>query len=350
MKKILVIEDNAEVRENLEEILELYGYEVTTAEDGTVGVELALKDTPDLILCDVMMPKLDGYGVLNILSKKQRTADVPFIFLTAKIEKSDFRRGMNLGADDYITKPFYKDELLQVIETRLKKSERLRRQFDGTAKGWSAFIDEAKGYRELKKLSGDRNKRTFSAKQLIFSEGDFPRYLFFVIKGKVKIFKTNDFGKEFIISLRKSGDFIGYTALIKNENYRFAATALTHTEVSLIPKDDFLKLLHLNRDVASRLIKMLADNVASKEEQLLDLAYNSVRKRVAKAIVELHKAYQKEGKSDIRILRDDLAHIVGTAKESVIRMLTEFREDGYIDIEEGLIQVTDLEKLKRIPA
>ena len=121
MKKILVIEDNEEVRENLEEILELYGYDVDSAADGKIGVEKALKSPPDLILCDVMMPRLDGFGVLNILSKKSTTANVPFIFLTAKAEKTDFRRGMNLGADDYITKPFFKDELLAVIETRLKK-------------------------------------------------------------------------------------------------------------------------------------------------------------------------------------------------------------------------------------
>ncbi|MCB0555688.1 MAG: response regulator, partial [Phaeodactylibacter sp.] len=138
MKKILVIEDNGEVRENLEEILELSGYEVASAEDGKEGVEKALSNPPDLILCDVMMPHLDGFGVLNILSKKSSTANVPFIFLTAKAEKSDFRRGMNLGADDYITKPFYKDELLDVIETRLRKSEQLRKQFDRTELGLTA--------------------------------------------------------------------------------------------------------------------------------------------------------------------------------------------------------------------
>ena len=127
MRKILVIEDNLEVRENLQEILEISGYQVLAAEDGTMGVELAIREHPDLVLCDVMMPKLDGFGVLNILSKRPETSDIPFIFLTAKTEKEDFRRGMNLGADDYVTKPFYKDELLAVVETRLCKSERLRK-------------------------------------------------------------------------------------------------------------------------------------------------------------------------------------------------------------------------------
>jgi len=349
MKKILVIEDNTEVRENLEETLELSGYEVATAEDGNIGVQLALENPPDLILCDVMMPKLDGFGVLNILSKKPATADIPFVFLTAKAEKSDFRRGMNLGADDYVTKPFYKDELLQVVETRLKKSERLKQKFDRTSVGWSAFIDEAKGYEELKKLTETHKNQAFQKKALLFQEGSNPRYLYFINRGKVKVYKTNEFGKEYIINICKEGDFVGYTALIKKEPYHFAAAAMEETEASLIPKEDFQKLLYANKDVASRLIKMLADNVAEKEEQLLNLAYHSVRKRVAEALLLLHNRFEKEGKAKIHILRDDLARLVGTAKESVIRMLTEFKEDGYIELREGGIVVLDRGKLENMP-
>lgn len=345
MKKILVVEDNAEVRENLAEILELSGYDVLTAEDGTVGVEIALQHQPDLILCDVMMPKLDGFGVLNILSKRPETADIPFIFLTAKAEKSDFRRGMNLGADDYITKPFYKDELLAVVEMRLSKSEKIRKRFDKTEQGLSAFINEAKGYEELKKLSNERKVKLFKRREMIFEEGDYPRYLYFIKSGKAKVFKTNEDGKEYIISVNANGDFVGYVDLIKDAKYTESAAALEDTEVSLIPKEDFQTLLHANRDVASQLIKMLANNVSEKEEQLLQLAYNSVRKRVADAILLLH---DKEGQGQISILRDDLARIVGTAKESVIRMLTEFKEDGYIEIVDGVINVKNRHKLEHL--
>ncbi len=347
MKKILVIEDNQEVREILEEVLELSGYEVTTAEDGAIGAKKAIESTPDLIICDVMMPKLDGFGVLNILSRKPETADVPFVFLTAKAEKDDFRRGMNLGADDYITKPFYKDELLQVIETRLKKSERLKKMFDGTETGLSRFMDEAKGYEDLKKLSVDKKTKTFKSKEVIFFEEDHPKYLYFIKEGKVKLTKTNEYGKEFIISILDQGAFIGYTALIAEENYSYGATSMTEgTELSMIPKTDFLQLLLKNRDVSARLIKMLANNVIDKEEQLLNLAYSSVRKRVANAIIALNEQQQKSGETQISILRDDLARIVGTAKESVIRMLAEFKEDGYISIKGGVITVLDAERLK----
>jgi len=123
MKKILVIEDNPEVRENITEILELSNYEVVSAENGKKGVELALQQTLDLIVCDIMMPELDGYGVLHLLNKHVETYGIPFIFLTAKSEKSDWRRGMEMGADDYLTKPFDSIELLNAIETRLKKAE-----------------------------------------------------------------------------------------------------------------------------------------------------------------------------------------------------------------------------------
>lgn len=347
MKKILVIEDNEEVRENLEEILELSGYQVTAAEDGKVGVEKALTNPPDLILCDVMMPHLDGFGVLNILSKKSATSNVPFIFLTAKTEKSDFRRGMNLGADDYVTKPFYKDELLDVIETRLEKSERLKKQFDKTEQGLTAFINEAKGYEELRKLSDERKIKHYKRRDLIFEEGDYPRYLYFVKSGKAKVFKTNEDGKEYIIEICKEGDFFGYLDLLKEEKYTESAAAMEETEISLIPKEDFSKLLNANRDVASQMIKMLASNVTAKEEQLLNLAYNSVRRRVADAILLLH---EKQGEGNISILRDDLARIVGTAKESVIRMLTEFKEDGYIEVIDGAIKIVDPEGLRNMHA
>ena len=346
MKKILVIEDNAEVRENLAEILELSGYEVLSAEDGKVGVEVALKELPDLVLCDVMMPKLDGFGVLNILSKKSTTADIPFVFLTAKTEKSDFRRGMNLGADDYITKPFYKDELLAVIETRLRKSEQIRRKFERSENGLSAFINEARGFEELKKLSLERRVKHYKKRETIFEEGDYPRYLYFINSGKVKLFKTNEDGKEYIIDIVKEGDFAGHIDLIRDSKYTESASALEDTDISLIPREDFTALLHANRDVASQLIKMLANNVTEKEEQLLNLAYHSVRKRVANAILLLS---DKEGEGEINILRDDLARIVGTAKESVIRMLTEFKEDGYIEILDGAIVIKNRGKLENLP-
>lgn len=346
MKKILVIEDNLEVRENLAEILELSGYEVTTAENGKVGVQEARSVKPDLILCDVMMPELDGFGVLRILDQNPQTADIPFVFLTAKAEKDDFRKGMNLGADDYITKPFDDVELLDAIQMRLKKSERIKNSFDGTNQGLTSFISEARGQRELNKLSEDREIQRFRKKDFVYEEGQYAKRLYFIASGKVKTFKTNDVGKEYIIKIHKAGEFLGYQALIKEDKYQESASALEETELSLIPKEDFFALLYNNRDFSARFIKMLADNMESQEEQLLSLAYNSIRKRVAESLLVLQERFAKDG---ISILRDDLASMVGTAKESVIRTLTDFKNEGLIKIEGGSITIIGADKLEAMP-
>jgi len=122
MKKILVIEDEPEMRRNLTTVLRLEQFHALPAENGRIGIELAKKEKPDLILCDVMMPELDGYGVIAALRADPETAAIPFIFLTAKGEKPDIRAGMNLGADDYLTKPVAKHDLLEAIRSRLERA------------------------------------------------------------------------------------------------------------------------------------------------------------------------------------------------------------------------------------
>src|SRR5277367_5154986 len=140
MRKLLVIDDHDDIRENIAEILTLAGYAVFTAENGKRGVETALKENPELVICDVMMPELDGYGVLHLLRKNEATLNTPFIFLTARTERTDFRKGMEMGADDYITKPFDEIELLNAIEIRLKKNDILQSKYPVTEKAGSEFI------------------------------------------------------------------------------------------------------------------------------------------------------------------------------------------------------------------
>ncbi len=345
-KKILVIEDHADVRENLCEILSLSGYQTLSAEDGKKGVEKAIAERPDLILCDVMMPELDGFGVLHILSRNVATADIPFIFLTALAEKSDFRKGMSLGADDYIVKPFDDTVLLQTIEARLKKHERLReaanRQSGG---GLEHFINEARAMEAIQRLSEDREVRHYRKKDLLFQEGEFPRWLFYIEKGSVKLFKTNDEGREFILRIAGPGEFLGYLALLRDDKYQEGAAALEDTNVRMIPKDDFFALVYGHRDVNARFIKLLAGHLTDQEQQLIDLAYNSVRKRVATTVVHLFD----QGYREINMLREDLAAMAGTAKETLIRTLTDFKSEGHIDIRDGVIVVLKPEKLRNMP-
>ncbi len=345
-KKILVIEDHADVRENLCEILTLSGYEAISAKDGKEGVEKAISEHPDLILCDVMMPELDGFGVLHILSRNAATADIPFIFLTALAEKSDFRKGMSMGADDYIVKPFDDTVLLQTIEARLKKHERLRQAANRQSGGsLEHFINEARAMEAIQRLSENREVRHYRKKDLLFQEGEFPRWLFYIEKGRVKLFKTNEEGREFILRIAGAGEFLGYLALLREDKYQEGAAALEDTSVRMIPKEDFFALVYGHRDVNARFIKLLAGHLTDQEQQLIDLAYNSVRKRVATTIIHLYDHNFRE----INMLREDLAAMAGTAKETLIRTLTDFKSEGLIDIREGVIVVLKPDKLRHMP-
>lgn len=350
MDKILIIEDNTEVRENLSEILELSGYEVSAAENGKVGVEVALNDVPDLILCDIMMPELDGFGVLRILSKNPKVANIPFIFLTAKAEKEDFRRGMGLGADDYITKPFDDVELLDTIEMRLKKSEKLRSSFDGSTESVNQFFREAKAQSEMLQLTENRESRQYRTRDEIYREGQNARWLFFVSSGRVKTYQTNDYGKEFITHLYGAGEFFGYLPLLQEKPYADSAAAVEDAEIMLIPREDFINLMHSSRDIASNLIKILAGQVVENEHLLLQLAYGSVRDKVAATLATLfHKYKDDDDKAKLSLLREDLASMAGIAKETIIRTLSDFKEEGLIDIVDHEIIIKDVEKLENLP-
>lgn len=345
MKKILLIEDNPDVRESTVDILELANYEVITADNGRSGIEQALACKPDLIVCDIMMPVLDGYGVLHILSKNPETAGIPLVFLTAKSEKADMRKGMNLGADDYLTKPFEGMELLDAVESRLQKSDLLKKEFTRNADGLDTFLHEASRFRELHDLS-KKKVRMYKKKTNIFLEGSWANVLYYINRGQVKTYKTNSDGKEFVTGIWGPGEFIGYMPLLgKKDTYSETATALGEVEVRTIPREDFLKLLYNNRDVAGKFIKILSNNLMDREQQLLQIAYHSIRQRVAEALLKLDSQNSK-GES-IGFSREDLAGMIGTVKETVIRTLSDFREEGLIKIEKKEITILDKDKLMR---
>lgn len=350
MKSILLIEDNKEIRENTAEILELANYRVTTAANGKIGVEVALKIKPDLIICDIMMPELDGYGVLYLLGKNNATANVPFIFLTAKTEKSDMRKGMNMGADDYLTKPFDEMELLNAIESRLRKHDVFAKEFNRNMEGLNDFFSKAKGIEELQQISANQKIKGVKKKDMIYLEGDSIAGIVFISKGKVKTFKTNEDGKELLTGIHNEGEFFGYLDLFENAEYRESAEALDDSEICIIPKDDFYKLIFSHRDVAAKFIRMLSNNLAQTEERLLQLAYNSVRKRVADALIVFHNRALKAGQTttNFTVTREDLASMVGTATESVIRTLSDFKNEMLIEISGKQIAILDLNKLMKM--
>lgn len=350
MKKILIIEDNFEVRENTAEIIELSNYEVLTAENGKIGVELALKELPDLIVCDIMMPVLDGYGAYHLLSKHKETASIPFIFLTAKSEKADFRKGMEMGADDYITKPFDGIELLNAIEIRLKKSELIKQQYSGP-EAINEFITNAQQTGKVQLTSDERELYTYNKKHILYKEGQRPRVMYHVISGKVKVSKTNQNGKELITNIYGPGDFFGYTSILKDVNYNDEAEILEETTLMHIPREDFIQLVSNDMQIAQSFIKIITQNIVEKEENLLNLAYNSLRKKVAFGLTQLYDKYKlNEAKLPIlNLSRENMAQSIGIATESLIRTLGDFKDEKLIDIQTGKVIILDERKLRNLP-
>jgi CRP-like cAMP-binding protein len=345
----LVIGDNRDVLENTAEILELSHYQVYAACNGKEGMEKALDNKPDLILCDIMMPELDGYGVLHMMQKNPDLQDIPFIFLTAKTEKDEIRKGMSLGADDYITKPFDPTDLLNAVEGRLKKAEAIRQHVQDGMASVHDLPDITRGEKALQNFLEGRHFDQFKKKQRIYNEGNHPIRLYFLQKGKVKIYKTNDDGKEFIIRIANEGEFFGYIALLEDAVYKESAEALEDSEIIALPKSEFEELVHSNGEVSEKFIKLLACDVSEKEEQLVRIAYNSLRKKVADALLSVCKKYKDaENRCAISLSRDNLAAVAGTATESLIRTLTDFKAEKLIDIVDGKIRILNLPKLERM--
>ncbi|MDV7139803.1 response regulator [Maribacter sp. TH_r10] len=352
MKKILLIEDNKDVRENTADILELHNFEVLTAENGLTGIEMAKKHLPDLILCDIMMPLKDGYDVLEDLGNTTKTKGIPFIFLTAKSDRTDFRKGMNLGADDYLTKPFEEHELIEAIKTRVRKNDFLRKEFSKNIEGINEFFQEAYNYLNLEHIEKEYRPKLFDKKDFIFREGDGAHTLFFIEKGSVKTYKSTESGKEFVTGIHKVGDFVGQLSLLNPKGtYLETAVAIDNTEAYAIPKSDFIHLINDNKDVSHKFMDIISTNLIEVQDQLVNMAYSTVRQRVAKALLSLHKkgVIKDSYYEGLDIPREDFAGMIGTATETAIRTLSDFREEGLITMGHARrIMLLDKERLQNI--
>jgi CRP-like cAMP-binding protein/ActR/RegA family two-component response regulator len=346
-KKVLIIEDNTDIRENIVEILELAGYAVFDADNGKVGVDLAMKNIPDIILCDIMMPELDGYGVLYMLNKHPETAAIPFIFLTAKAERVDLRKGMEMGADDYLTKPFDDMELLNAIESRLKKKEAQLNFYSKSLEQLNTLVAKSGGLAELKQIIQERKSRQFKKDQVIYYEGDKGNGIYLVISGKVKSMKLAEDGRELMTGIYAADDYLGIHAMLSGEAYSDTATALEDTILCLIPKDQLEQLLNLYPEVGREFIKLLAHDIREKEEQLLQLAYHSVRKKMADAILRLYRK-QSGTEESFKVSREDLAAMAGMATETVSRTLSDFKDEGLIEKKGSMITILDPSRLAKM--
>lgn len=347
-QKILIIEDNDDIRESTAEILELANYEVFQANNGRTGVDMANANLPDLILCDIMMPELDGYGVLYLLNKNPQTSATPFIFLTAKAERMDMRKGMEMGADDYLVKPFDDVELLNAIETRLSKKEKQERFYSKSIAKLTSLVSGNAGMKELNAMMQDRKVRTIRKKQIIYYEGDTVSGIYLVLSGKVKTIKLSEDGRELLTGMYGPEEYFGIPSLLLNEPYSETAEALEDTTVCQLPKEMLEELLNRSPDVARQFIQILSNDLLDKEEQLLQLAYHSVRKRMAEVLMRLCKLEKQDGEISLRISRDNLAAMAGMATETVSRILSDFKDEGLIERKGSLIGILDQSRLQQM--
>lgn len=344
MKSLLVIEDNIEVRENICEILELSGYKVLSAEHGKEGIEKAIKEKPDLILCDVMMPKLDGYGVLKILRANKLTNHIPFIFLTARVNKEDFRKGMGLGADDYITKPFDDTELLEAIEIRIARQDENEKTYTDPGKTWYQESVVNDWIAEYIKSATPRHYKT---NDIIYTEGSSANNMYYVAEGLIKEVLTNDEGKSFITGLFGANDFFGMTELIQNTQRKTLTSAIARTTIYTINKETMLHLLSSNRILSKYFLIMSHKQISDANDNLINQAYSSVRKKVAEALLRLDQ-FKVDGVG-VQVSREDLSMLAGVAKETLIRTLTAFKSEKLISSKNKTLVILDRQALIHLP-
>lgn len=347
MTKVLIIEDNTDIRENVVEILSLSGYDVFDAEDGTKGVALATKNQPDVILCDIMMPGIDGYDVFEILNNQDETKTIPFIFITAKSERTDVRKGMEMGADDYLTKPFDATELINAIETRLKKKQIQQEFYSKAFENIHALIAGKDGFETLKTTLEDRNVIRIKKKKQVYNEGERVKGIWLILSGKIKTTKLTEDGRELLTGIFDPEAFIATNALFSEGVYLDSAIALEDSQLVLFPNSQFEEFINLYPDVAEKFIKILSNQIREKEEHLMQLAYSSVRKRIAEGLLRFYRQRANKDNSVI-VSRNDLAAMTGTAQETVSRTLTDFCDEGLIEKQASVILVINEQKLENL--
>jgi DNA-binding response OmpR family regulator len=345
MKKLLLIEDDVTVRENTAELLELSNYNVITASNGKLGIETAKQEIPDIIICDIMMPEIDGYGVLEALSKNPSTLNIPFIFLSAKTEHKDIRKGMDLGADDYLTKPFEEEELLSAIESRLAKVAILKSYIKEETQ---EDEEKLKDLNDLRELFSKQELQYFKKGETIYEKDKHANYFYLVKRGIVKAHRLDNQGKELITELYKEDDFFGNHANDPQSSYEDYATAMEETQLYTVSREEFQKILAGNPRITMQLVEVLNNNLSELKKQLMDMAYGSVRKKTANTILLFAERIEKHPLKSIRISRADLAGVAGMAPESLIRTLSEFKKEGLIEIEGRNIKLLDSQALKMV--
>ena len=347
MARILIIMEHRENRHYLTELLKIAGYDVVWANSGTEGVQMVTSSHPDIILCEVNMQELDGFGVIYELSHNAVTATIPFVFFTNKFQKTSLRKGMELGADDYLFRPFDDVQLLNAIAIRLKKHETQRDFFKSQLPEPTESPLCVQGKLALDLMRDQSQFRKIKKKQILFYEGDKAIGIYFVHKGAIKITKIAQDGRELTVRIHSAGDYIGLNNLFSGQSHTDNAEAMSDCEISILPLHEFESLIEHYPDMAGKFIKLMSHESSQNEENLIRIAYDSVRKRIANSLINYFNTYCPEGQS-IHLSRNELANISGTTPETVSRTLTDFENEGLIRKEQNRIIIIQIQKLSNL--
>lgn len=343
-KNILVIEDDRLLAENIMELLELSGYRVVICYDGKNGFKKAVQEIPDLIISDIIMPGVDGYELFKALQQNQKTCNIPFIFLSAKADPGDVRKGMNLGADDYITKPFNEDDLILAVEKRLEKRALAFRKKNIPQKKSSEFQLE-----ELKKFFRTYGEQLEAEKhEEIFLEGRNATNIYLLEYGLVKTFKLDEYGKELITGISKVGEFIGFYSFKTPSSYPESASSLERSILYRLSYQEFVHMLKQNQDLTLEYAELLSTHLDILKSHLLEMAYGSVLKKTASTLLEFAQKTNGGSPPILKVSRSDMASVAGISTESFIRSLSSLKAEGIIDIVGRNIMILNLPKLQKI--
>ncbi len=350
MKKVLVITENTKLLNALSEILLLADYKVIPASNGKLGLEKALQDKPDIILCSTIMKGLDGFRILKMINQDHELSLIPFIFLGDLANQEELRKAMDMGADDYLPEPVDTTELLRAIEARLIKSDHEKLEYARIYNINALFNNNCKiSMTDLVNQNSER--RIYRKKETLYEEGDRQNHLYYIVKGKVKNFKRNEEGKELIVDIHHEGDFIGCHSLLGEVTSPDNAMAMTDVEVLLISKKDCLDVINNDSRLSKEFLSMFSKDVTERDMQLIQIAYDSARKRVADGLLLVGEKFNGSAGTPVvlDISRRDLAGLTGISKETVIRTLSDFKDEGLIDICDQKIIIQKADKLRALP-
>jgi len=345
MKKILLIEDDEDFRASTVEILSLSNYEVQACKNGKEGVQKSLSWKPDLIICDIILPHLDGYGVLRALRNSDYLKDVLIICITGHQEIEHYRKCMEFGADDFLLKPFSPTELLKAIETRFDRhaihSEHLTTQSSTGREKYDDILAKALEGRPV--VPGRKGSPMFEA-------GQTPRFVCYVLSGMIRTIRFDYSGKELTTGIYTKGQFVGLPEALTGVPFIDSAIVLLNAELVLLPIVDFLQFANHEPAFLSGLVNQLASDVMSKNQLMLNLAYQDMRGKVALALIRLHQSYKREDPQStfVKQPRTIIASIAGVAKESATRTMIDFVEEGLVEVTSEGYRILNFERLERL--